>query len=399
MKKHFKFSPSKSSRWLRCPGAESLIEALNLDINTRSPYADEGTAAHALAESCFKNDFDPWSLVGTYIEIEPEIKIPIDDEMAESVEQYINYVYRFLCPEVDDIIYIEKEVPLFYERREKGTPDILGYCHKTKTLHVFDLKYGKGVKVPAKDNSQLHIYGISGLSYFLSLYPVNRVCFHIVQPRMNNFDMESFPINELNPIEKAIKKGYKEAKKENAMLIPGEIQCRFCPASGRCEARARYVFDVIGGDFDNLDGKPFIMPRTLSDEEIAKILQHVDEINGFIASLQSQAIRKLESGDKFPGFKLVHGNAHRKYSDEDEVKSWLLSRFKKNVIIKESLISPSELDKLIRRNKNVLSEKYIAILNSFIIKPEGKIILVKSDDPRQPVNASSEFDDLDDILE
>lgn len=395
--KHFKYSPSKSHRWLKCPGSESLIEALNLDIETSNQYADEGTAAHKGGEICFKSNSDPFDLVGTSIRVSKDVEITFNEEMADAVEQYIDYVYRFLCPEVGDVIFVEKQVPLFYAKKEKGTSDLIGYCFRTKTLHVFDFKYGQGVKVLAKGNSQLHIYGISSLGYFLSLYDIKNVCFHIVQPRMKNFDRECLPLNELNPIEKEIKKGYKEANKENAVLIPGEEQCRFCPVAN-CEARARHVFDVIGGDFENLDAKPFIMPRTLSDEDMAKILNHVDEINSFISALQSQAYKKLESGDRFPGFKLVQGNAHRRYSDENRARSLLLLKFRRESIIKESLISPSELDKLIRRNKKKLSEKYIHNLQSTVTKPEGKVILVKDDDPRQPVNASSDFEDLDDIL-
>ena len=48
MAAHAKLSPSAASRWLNCPGSVALCATLPTPPSTY--YADEGTAAHALAE-------------------------------------------------------------------------------------------------------------------------------------------------------------------------------------------------------------------------------------------------------------------------------------------------------------------------------------------------------------
>ena len=52
MSEHAKLSPSSSDRWLACPA--SIVRAPETE-DEGSEYAQEGTAAHALAEHCLKN--------------------------------------------------------------------------------------------------------------------------------------------------------------------------------------------------------------------------------------------------------------------------------------------------------------------------------------------------------
>lgn len=47
MSKHALLSPSSAHRWCNCPGSVALTKDLP---NVSSPYAEEGTRAHRLAE-------------------------------------------------------------------------------------------------------------------------------------------------------------------------------------------------------------------------------------------------------------------------------------------------------------------------------------------------------------
>ena len=49
---HAKLSPSSAHRWLRCPAS---IEACRDIKDTSSIHAEEGTAAHELAETVLRN--------------------------------------------------------------------------------------------------------------------------------------------------------------------------------------------------------------------------------------------------------------------------------------------------------------------------------------------------------
>lgn len=48
---HSKFSPSSASIWMTCAGSQALSEGLPEES---SFYADEGTAAHSLAETAMQ---------------------------------------------------------------------------------------------------------------------------------------------------------------------------------------------------------------------------------------------------------------------------------------------------------------------------------------------------------
>ena len=73
-RKHAKFSASGSSKWVNCAGS---VQAEVGYKNKSSSAAKEGTAAHELADVCFKDKTAPHSKIGeTY---EDNV---VDEEMA-----------------------------------------------------------------------------------------------------------------------------------------------------------------------------------------------------------------------------------------------------------------------------------------------------------------------------
>jgi hypothetical protein len=70
--KHAKLSASGSDRWLNCAGSVQLQEQFKKNYAEKTnKYAEEGTAAHELAEKCLeeikKNDFcycSPYEFLG-----------------------------------------------------------------------------------------------------------------------------------------------------------------------------------------------------------------------------------------------------------------------------------------------------------------------------------------------
>ena len=64
--KHAKLAPSASSRWMNCP-ASIALEAKYPEL-PESEYAEEGTAAHSLAERCLRENLDAFMLIGTEID-------------------------------------------------------------------------------------------------------------------------------------------------------------------------------------------------------------------------------------------------------------------------------------------------------------------------------------------
>ena len=148
MEAHAILSASSSSRWIHCPPSIRLSQKYEDEV---SPYALEGTSAHALAEYKLKN------LLGL------DVKDPTDDldfydeEMDELTEGYASYVTEVISRYESPAVFVEERLDLSdYVKESFGTADcvVVG----GKELHVIDLKYGQGVLVDAKGNTQLMLY-------------------------------------------------------------------------------------------------------------------------------------------------------------------------------------------------------------------------------------------------
>ena len=92
-KEHSILSASSSSRWLKCP--PSAILTKDMEAQT-SPYAEEGTEAHELAErklmlmfnKISQEDYNSW-----YIMFKARSKF-WSEEMEEYVNTYVNTVKK-----------------------------------------------------------------------------------------------------------------------------------------------------------------------------------------------------------------------------------------------------------------------------------------------------------------
>ena len=65
-----------------------------------------------------------------------------------------------------------------------GTGDVI--IISDATLHIIDLKFGKGVTVDANLNPQLMLYALGALNLFGDLYDINLVRMTINQPRLDH---------------------------------------------------------------------------------------------------------------------------------------------------------------------------------------------------------------------
>lgn len=367
MAAHSVYPPSSAKRYMNCTPALKLEQQFE---DEQSPYAEEGSAGHALAEHLIKKHLKKRS------------KRPVSDyytdELVEAVDEYVGY-----CIGQIEAAKQECSDPIFeVERRTDisrhiegcfGTADmVIVTDHK---IHVIDLKLGKGVMVDAEHNEQLMIYGLGILDFYEILYDIETVALTIVQPRLEHLSTWKISVEDL----KKWAKEELEPKARMALAGEGEFRagdhCRFCKARFTCRARAE--------EYLKLARMEFAEPALLSDDEIAEVLLKADTLKKWAEEIYAYAQNEaVVNHRQWPGFKLVLGKSNRKYTDENEAAE-AAKKAGYTDIYKTSLIGITDMEKLMGK------KKFSEILGSLVYKPEGKVTLVPETDKREAVETAT----------
>jgi len=176
MSAHAKLSASSSHRWLVCPGSIKAEEGLP---DTQSDHSKEGSAAHFVAEQCLKNGLNAKDYIGIVI---ADYDLQVTQEMADYVQVYLDYVRNLGgVPLIEVRVDFSNIVPEGF-----GTADFITMVDDT--LYIVDLKYGRGVRVNAEQNSQAMLYAIGVLNEYGAIYEPKRIVLVIAQPRLDHID-------------------------------------------------------------------------------------------------------------------------------------------------------------------------------------------------------------------
>ncbi|MBQ9696802.1 MAG: DUF2800 domain-containing protein, partial [Oscillospiraceae bacterium] len=233
---HAKYAPSHAAIWGTCTASPEAEKGIP---DKGSPYAAEGTLAHAIAELKVLKKFTPVSLTEYKNRLGKLKTDPLyQPEMDGYTDAYIDEITK-ICHAFHEKPYVVAEKRLDMNHIVPGcfgTADCVVICGDA--LHIFDFKYGKGVAVSADHNPQMRLYALGAVREYALLFGEPKtVTMHIVQPRIDNFDSEELHLPELTGWGDDLKR-----KMENALLygtefVPG-AHCRFCKAKSICRARA-----------------------------------------------------------------------------------------------------------------------------------------------------------------
>jgi hypothetical protein len=424
---HSVFSPSGSKMWLTCSG--SLIPNL-LAEDHGSREAAEGTVAHSVAERWLTTGKRPRHLIGTTEECDGW-PIEIDDEMLAYVGDYVAW-----CQEIEDDcveFLVETRVDisdLTPIPNQGGTSDCIGLMKKESgkyKLFVRDLKYGKGVRVVAEDNTQGLIYAYGSWKILRDRYDIDEIEIGICHPRLTDGTTTfTVTIDALRTFASYVKERAAEAWQFDAPRTPSDAGCQWCKVKGTCPALYQHLAEVTSGAFDDddefvrydgeqmddateeleddLGGPAFrpINPRRLSTRALAKILRYRGVMEQLFSAIEAELLdRALSREEEIPGWKIVRGRTIRKWPDDEIAVYSKLKRLglKDGAIYEQSIISPAEAEKRLHAKAGLSKDAAAKLVNSLAVKPPGKKSLARASDKREALASDADAFEDDDPFE
>lgn len=370
-KQHAILSASGAHRWLECTPSAQLEQQFP---PSTSEYAEEGTAAHELAELTARY------FLGEISETEFEAKRDelakgpyYTAEMQECANDYARLVLqkfevaREICPDA----FVELEVKVDFSKYVKdgfGTADCVIVADNL--LEIIDFKYGKGVRVEAAGNPQMRLYALGAYLKYNTLFDFERVCKTIFQPRLSGVQSSSeLTVKELTTwADKVVKPKAKLAYKGEGEFNPSKDVCKFCRAKAQCRVRTEKNLSLF-------DESP--NPLLITPAEAGEILAKAADIQGWLSDLEALVSSTLLAGQPVAGWKMVEGRSNRKFADEAKViEAMKAAGYDEATLFERRLITLTQMEKDF--GKKTVGE----VLGELIVKPQGKPTLAPETDKR-----------------
>ena len=404
---HAVLGASSAHRWLICTPSARLCEKLTSRFGSESsPYAAEGTKAHALAEmkvrlAYYKADGMTAAKHSRMPPEQQEAYLGINDfrfkalrnelgdipkDMEQATDSYCDIVMeKYLSAKEADPgaqLYLEQRLDYSaWVPSGFGTGDCI--IVSDSLLEVCDYKHGKGIPVDAVGNPQLRLYGLGAMERFGRLYDFQSVRMTIIQPRLDSVSEETLTCEDLTSwaAEEVVEKA-KQAWTGSGEFVPGE-HCRFCAAKAVCSARVAQAMRMFQYGLE--------APGLIPDEQIPSILGMLNDAEAWIKDIRAYAENQALHGQVWPGWKLVHGKKpNRQWSDPEEVKAQLLRAGYPADQFQEVKLKPvGEIEKALGK------KAFQALVGGLVSQGEGKLTLVPADDKRvEFASADADFQDL-----
>jgi hypothetical protein len=401
MTTHAKLSPSKRHRWGACPA--SVREEAKYPEDRSGAAAIDGTHSHTLLEACIRDMMSPFAYVGQTLK-DGDGEFKVDADRAKRVEVAVSHIFERRIAIRNARVISEMEVdpyPIFQRHDLSGHVDvqIVGDDHLT----IIDYKDGMA-RVPAVGNVQLLQYAFGAICAHQDK-TFKTVTLTIIQPKLAEkgwpaIDSWEVTMDELmNTHRFNLAMEALATDSPDAPFNPGESQCKYCKHKGACSALINQMMDASGIKFENLEVAQQAVekePTTMSDQQIRELIEAAPLLRQMLESVEKEALRRMESGIKIEGLKLVRGRGSRSWMYEDEakmVKSLTKIGIPKAALFKKEMVSPAQCEKLRWKSKGVeaqLSDTQRVSLASLIKKSDGKLTVTSESDERVAVEVGAE---------
>lgn len=446
---HSLLGPSGSKKWMGCPAALVVEKGIP---NESGQAAINGTSMHTVSEVVLnriiagEKKLTAKTYKGCYVENEgkgpvkahpkaPKGGVLVNDDMVKQCDAYIDHWRPLL--EVAEFVQLEMRADLTRilhpgfeidgnKVKTFGTADMVMVMKKTDgtyMLIVGDLKTGRH-KVEAKENKQLMLYALGLLRKLQTMYDITTVRLVIFQPYCGGASEWDITVEALEIFAKFASKraidaldAYSRGKKglTRADFRPSVDACQWCRFADQCSARAKAAIDTMtpptATDDDLADEAPKATdrearkaarrakrgkkeeeaPGAMSAAELRKAYEGLDAMRQHIKAIESAVFKAVMAGDgESLGLKMVAGKEGiRKWADESEViEVFTKARIKRDVMYKETLLSPTDAEKVLKDEK----PKVWAKLCDKITRAPAKPVLAPIDDPRPAWSEATDED-------
>ncbi len=287
---HSPIGPSSYQRVSLCPGSMRLSQNV---AETQSDDAKRGSRLHALAADWLEDGVD--AILGA------------DQEDIDAVAFYVNHCHALMKQSIGS--WVEYPVNLDHPSGLLfGTLDFA--CVDMDRLVIVDYKSGRK-KVNAVNNTQLLYYALMMLRNLNTAdMSIETISLQIAQG--GEIDTWDISVADLEVFADQLNATVEAALAEDAPLIPGSVQCNYCPAISICPAYKARLEEESGLTMENVDA--MIPPKTPALIEqryayVAKWRKYLDEV-------EKQAMALAKKGHKFENFDAVDRVGNRSWIDE-----------------------------------------------------------------------------------
>lgn len=425
-REHRKYSPSQITRIALCPGSPRLVA--RAPVLPPPEYTIEGQNAHTVLQYALENR------VATAKEAHRDYShLCMDDLDTQenlfyfAIDVALDYVYAILAEYPDAVMYVENNVNVPSEvapGEADGYCDIAIYIPSLRWLYIIDYKHGAGIAVDVKGNRQMRQYGagfLYGEPQIIDPATVDNVTLVIVQPRafhkdgmIRDHDYTAYELYEyLDEMDDIIR----AAEADDAPLVPGVEQCRFCAAKTICPAREQRAIEPLRqvgiiAPPEAVRAQMLPDPRGMDAARLGEILLAAPALKKWLDDLEKHAYELLRSGHSIPHHKLVQVSAKREYyGDQEELAVQLAAILGKEpeALLRKKLLPITEMEKLLvqhyrqhapKGEKNKASEQARKDFAFYTLKKSsGNLTMVTSDDERPAVNgATSAFKQIEGVV-
>ena len=356
---HSKLSFSARHRWRACPISVHL--SANIASSPGGPAAQEGTAAHLIAEWYVRQHYRLPFADGTQVPSgdPPPTAIPDGlsvkdpavwhEQLRKHGRDYLAFI-QSLIPADETQAYVSVESPVNIRSIHPqlfGTLDLRIWLPLRQHLIVVDYKYGfqdVDVGTLLDPNAQLAAYAIASIETLTQ--PLKRITLVVYQPRVplgEPAKMLDLPPEWIEQERRKLREEVTAVENPGAPR-PGE-HCRYCPAKGVCPA----VHNALQTALDAYAGGRNIL--AMSDDEIIALWSARKAVETLMEDVDERARGLAKQGDK--RFKVTVQEGRRMWKDPKNATLTLL------VLGRTDLLQPVALSDALPAMPNALHEELV----------------------------------------